>query len=116
MNSAKWTWIAIGYLTVYAYVVAFTVYQIGLMFTQGFTFATLIALALLAAGIYLLVRGNPYDKNPRPSKSTHNAGNIIVRLSCGHHRLRVEGTRPGKRAKLRLHCGHCGSSDACHKH
>jgi ferrous iron transport protein B len=68
MNSAKWTWIAIGYLTVYAYVVAFTVYQIGLMFTQGFTFATLIALALLAAGIYLLVRGNPYDKNPRTLK------------------------------------------------
>ncbi len=68
MNSAKWFWIAIGYLCGFAYAVAFTVYQIGRMFTAGFSFAALIALLLLAAGVYLIARGNPYDKNLRTIK------------------------------------------------
>ncbi len=63
MNSRKWTWIAIGYLTVFAYVVAFIFYQIGISFTQGFTFGTLLALLALAGGIYLMVRPNRYDNN-----------------------------------------------------
>ena len=62
MDSAKWFWIAIGYLCGYAYLVAFTVYQIGISFTAGFSFLTLIALLLLAGAVYMIVRGNPHDK------------------------------------------------------
>lgn len=62
MNSAKWFWIAIGYLTGYAYLVAFTVYQLGLGFTSGFSFPTLIALALLAGAAYMIARGAPHDR------------------------------------------------------
>ena len=62
MDSAKWFWIAIGYLCGYAYLVAFTVYQIGISFTAGFSFLTLIALLLLAGAVYMIVRSNPHDK------------------------------------------------------
>ncbi len=63
MNNAKWTWFAIGYQCVFAYIVALIIYQLGLLFTgAGFTVATVAALALLAAMIYLLVRRNPYDE------------------------------------------------------
>jgi ferrous iron transport protein B len=64
MNSAKWFWIAIGYLCGFAYTVAFTVYQIGLSFTSGFSILTLIALMLLAGAVYLIARGNPRGANP----------------------------------------------------
>ncbi|MCI5955855.1 MAG: ferrous iron transport protein B, partial [Clostridiales bacterium] len=64
MNNAKWTWFAIGYQCVFAYVIALIVYQLGLLFSgAGFGFATLIAIALLAALAYLLVRPNRYDEN-----------------------------------------------------
>ena len=63
MNNAKWTWFAIGYQCVFAYIVALIIYQLGLLFTgAGFSLATVAALALLAAMIYLLVRRNPYDE------------------------------------------------------
>ncbi len=63
MNNAKWTWFAIGYQCVFAYIVALIINQLGLLFTgAGFTVATVAALALLAAMIYLLVRRNPYDE------------------------------------------------------
>ncbi len=63
MNSAKWTWFAIGYQTLFAYAVAFVVYQLGRMFLSGFTVASAVALAVLAAVIYLLLRRNRYDEN-----------------------------------------------------
>lgn len=64
MNSAKWTWFAIGYQCVFAYIVAFMVYQIGLLFAgAGFTAATAVAFVLLAALVYLLARRNRYDGN-----------------------------------------------------
>ena len=63
MNNARWTWFAIGYQCVFAYIVALIIYQLGLLFTgAGFSLATVAALALLAAMIYLLVRRNPYDE------------------------------------------------------
>lgn len=63
MNSSKWTWFAIGYLCVFAYVISMVFYQLGLLFTGGgFTVLTAIALLLLAGLVYLLVRKNPYDK------------------------------------------------------
>ena len=62
MNSSKWTWFAIGYLTVFAYVVALIVYQIGLLFTGGgFTVFTFIATILLVGMLYFILRKNKYE-------------------------------------------------------
>ncbi len=64
MNSAKWTWFAIGYQCVFAYAIALIVYQIGLMFAgAGFTLATAVALAVLVLLVYLLTRRNRCDEN-----------------------------------------------------
>lgn len=64
MNNAKWTWAAIGYLCVFAYVISLTVYQLGLLFTgNGFTIGTAVAVILLAALLWLLLRKNPYDQH-----------------------------------------------------
>ena len=62
MNNAKWTWAAIGYLCVFAYVISLIVYQLGLFFTgNGFTVGTAFGVVLLAALLWLLFRKNPYD-------------------------------------------------------
>lgn len=63
MNNGKWTWFAIGYLCIFAYVISLIIYQLGLFFTGGgFTVFTGIALILLAILIYLLVRKNRYEE------------------------------------------------------
>ena len=57
MNSAKWTWFAIGYQCVFAYAIALIVYQFGLLFTGAVNVIGLIAaIIVLAVIIYLLVR------------------------------------------------------------
>ena len=58
MNNGKWTAFAIGYMCVFAYVAALIVYQIGGLIAGvvSFNLWTVVALALLAAIIYLLVR------------------------------------------------------------
>lgn len=62
MNSAKWTWFAIGYLCVFVYTIALIVYQLGALFAGcGFGTGTVAALFLLAGLIYLLVRPQPKD-------------------------------------------------------
>ena len=62
MNSAKWTWFAIGYQTVFAYAMALCVYQIGSLFTGGgFGLWTAVAFVIVAAMIYLLFR--PYRES-----------------------------------------------------
>ncbi len=66
MNNAKWTWFAIGYMCVFAYVVALIVYQLGLLFTGGVQIVGLIvAIALLLGILYLLFR--PYREATRLS-------------------------------------------------
>lgn len=68
MNSAKWTWYAIGYLTVFAYSISLIVYQLGLLFSGGaFTAATASAGIVAAVLLWLLLRRNPYD-DPRDLK------------------------------------------------
>jgi len=55
MNSAKWTWFAIGYECVFAYVIALIVYQLICAFTGTVHVAGLIAaIILLAAILYML--------------------------------------------------------------
>lgn len=62
MNNTKWTLFAIAYQTIFAYVMAFIFYQIGMYFyTNSFSFYTIIAVALAILIIFLLVR--PYNKN-----------------------------------------------------
>ena len=57
MNSASWTWFAIGYQCAFAYAMSLIVYQLGLWFTTGaFGAATVAALAALALLLYLLLR------------------------------------------------------------
>ena len=61
MNSAKWTWFAIGYQCLLAYVVAFIIFQLGSLFTgAGNIFGGILAIALVAGIIWLLVR--PYKE------------------------------------------------------
>ena len=52
MNSAKWTWFAIGYQCLFAYAVSLMIYQFGLALTGsinliGFGFALIVAVAML---------------------------------------------------------------------
>lgn len=65
MNSAKWTWIAIGYQTVFAYCISLMIYNIGGLITSsvGFSVWTVVAIAVLAVFLYLLFRKNKYDEN-----------------------------------------------------
>ena len=61
MNSAKWTWFAIGYQCGLAYAVAMTVYQIGSAFTGNLHIVGLLAaIVILGCMIYMLVR--PYKE------------------------------------------------------
>ncbi|MEG1189867.1 MAG: ferrous iron transport protein B [Oscillospiraceae bacterium] len=61
MNSGKWTAGAIGYQCLFAYVVSLIVYQLGSFFTGGgFKILTAVALILLGAVVFLIVRKNPY--------------------------------------------------------
>ena len=63
MHSGKWTWAAIGYMTVFAYAISMIVFQLGSWFGTGsFTIATAVALVLLGTLLYLLFRKNPYEK------------------------------------------------------
>ncbi len=64
MNSAKWTWFAIGYQCVFAYAVALVVYQLGMLFVGGANVIGVVAAVLVAAFIvYMLVR--PYKEATR---------------------------------------------------
>lgn len=59
MNNAKWTWFAIGYQCIFAYIVSLIVYQIGSAVSGNVhTIGLVFALILVALIIYLLVR--PY--------------------------------------------------------
>lgn len=62
MGSAKWTLIAVGYQTGFAYVVSLVVYQLGMTFTgHGFGLGTITALTFVTVFIYLLLR--PYRES-----------------------------------------------------
>ncbi len=62
MNSPKWTWFTIGYMTLFAYLTSLTVYQVGSWFTADKTSIFFSVIAALAVGftVYMLVRKNKY--------------------------------------------------------
>ena len=62
MNNAKWTWFAIGYQCIFAYVIALIVNQIGAMFTGTASVLGVAVAAILIAGIiYMLFK--PYKES-----------------------------------------------------
>jgi len=61
MNSAKWTWFAIGYQTAFAYIVSLCIYQIGSAFTGNLNIIGLVvSLIFIALALFLIFR--PYKE------------------------------------------------------
>ncbi|MGN1306714.1 MAG: ferrous iron transporter B [Faecousia sp.] len=68
MNSAKWTWFAIGYQCVFAYAVSLMIYQFGSIFTGSLNVIGLIcAVAVLAFLLYMLFK--PYRESTKLTKT-----------------------------------------------
>ena len=68
MNSAKWTWFAIGYQCLFAYVVSLMIYQFGSVFAGNIHVVGLIvSIAVLAFMLYMLFR--PYKEAIRLTKT-----------------------------------------------
>lgn len=68
MNSAKWTWFAIGYQCVFAYAVSLMIYQIGSAFTGNLNVIGLIfAVAVLIFMLYMLFK--PYKESTKLTKA-----------------------------------------------
>ena len=61
MNSAKWTFFAIGYQCVFAYAVSLCIYQLGMLFSgSGNLVGSAAAFAIVAFFLYMLIR--PYQE------------------------------------------------------
>ena len=75
MNNVKWTLGAIGYMCLWAYVLALIVYQIGGLVTGELTFGigTAVAAALVVMIIYLLFR-----KGYQPDKDTRHLTSVAA--------------------------------------
>nr|WP_325299960.1 ferrous iron transport protein B [uncultured Dysosmobacter sp.] len=75
MNNVKWTLGAIGYMCLWAYVLALIVYQLGGLITGevAFGIGTVVAAALVAAIIYLLFR-----KGYQPDKDTRHLTSVAA--------------------------------------
>ncbi len=74
MNSAKWTWFAIGYMCGFAYLISLIVYQLGLLFTgAGFGIGTVLGIAGLAVLVYFLFRKNNYQEQEHSVKRVASA-------------------------------------------
>ncbi len=57
MNSAKWTWFAIGYQCGFAYLAALVVNQLGSLFAgEGNVFGVIVAIAIIVFALYMLFR------------------------------------------------------------
>ena len=62
MGSRRWTWITVGYMCGFAYVIALIVYQLAGLLTGEATFGpmTIGAIGALVGLLYLTVRKNKY--------------------------------------------------------
>ncbi|MGM9523495.1 MAG: ferrous iron transporter B [Faecousia sp.] len=70
MNSAKWTWFAIGYQCVFAYAASLMIYQFGSIFTGSLNAVGLIfAVAVLAFLLYMLFQ--PYQESTKLTKTVN---------------------------------------------
>ena len=67
MNSARWTWFAIGYQCLFAYSVSLMIYQIGSSLTGNLNILGLIfALVVLAFMLYMVFK--PYRESTKLTK------------------------------------------------
>ena len=72
MNNSKWTWFAIGYQTIFAYLVALMVYQFGSLFLGGgFGIGTIVAIVVLIGFLYMLFR--PYKPSTTLKMNTKSS-------------------------------------------
>ncbi|MCM1150125.1 MAG: ferrous iron transporter B [Butyricicoccus sp.] len=68
MNNPRWTWFAIGYQCVFAYIVALIIYQLGLLFSGAVNVVGLIfAVLFIALIVYMLAR--PYQESTKRKES-----------------------------------------------
>ncbi len=73
MNSAKWTWFAIGYQCLFAYAISLMVYQIGSVFTGNINVIGLIA-AIIVLGVMLYMFFRPYKESTTLTQKVNVAG------------------------------------------
>ena len=64
MNSAKWTWFAIGYQCGFAWVMAFIVWQVGRLFAGGMNVVGLV-IALILLGLLCWQLFKPYKESQK---------------------------------------------------
>lgn len=63
LKSRKWFWFAILFQNIFAWIVTFIVYQLGMLFAHGqFRASTVFAIVCAAGLLYMLFRPNPYKK------------------------------------------------------
>jgi len=66
MGSRKWTWFAVGYQTLLAYVIALIIYQVGMVFTGVFNVGSVFGIISLIVLLYLIFRPNKYLNKIEP--------------------------------------------------
>jgi ferrous iron transport protein B len=75
MNSAKWTWFAIGYQTLFAYAIALCIFQIGKLITEGaFGVGTVVAFIVIAFFLFALFK--PYREESKTLNTKAAVQNI----------------------------------------
>lgn len=68
MNSAKWTWFAIGYQCIFAYIISLIVYQLGMLFTgSANVVGAIFAVVFTGLILYMLLR--PYKESNKLTKT-----------------------------------------------
>lgn len=80
MASAKWTWFAIGYMTVFAWAIALMIYQFGGLITGELSFSvwTVVAGIVLAGMLFQLFRPMPkYDDEKKVTQKLESSKDAI---------------------------------------
>lgn len=73
MNSAKWTWFAIGYQTLFAYALSLCVFQIGNLIIEGtFGIGTVVAFAVIAFFLFALFKPHKESKTQNTKAVVQN--------------------------------------------
>lgn len=71
MNSAKWTWFAIGYQCAFAYAVSLVIYQLGLLFSgDGNLMGTTAVLAIVALMGFMLLKPYKEPASYKPARQS----------------------------------------------
>ena len=128
MNNGKWTAFAIGYQCLFAYAVALTVYQLGLLFAgAGFGVGTAVAILLVAFFLYMLLPQEPLRRQPPDPEgqnwrvrtfrevytmATWIVGGALAVLVGAIASQMVRDRRNGK-GGCSCNCGGCGGCGGC---